>query len=89
MTESKIHRYLRSRGLHVIVRADTGVTPCEPDQYWSVWVTDSQHQNPSLGRSSTMSTSGQTSIDSLANLIQCCVGNWQEEYDSPERGGEE
>lgn len=81
MKESKIHEFLRPRGLRIIVDADTGVTPVEPDQYWSVWITDSQVRNPGHGRCVTDSTKGDTSMDSLMRLIERAVRAWKKKYE--------
>lgn len=81
MKESDIHAFMRPRDLRIIVHADTGVTPAEPDQYWSVSVTDAQVQNLSIGRCVTDSTDGQTSMKSLTKLIERCVREWKKEFE--------
>lgn len=79
--ESPLHEFLRSRGLSITVAADTGVTPPEPDQYWSVWISDSQHNNAGLGRCSTESSDGDTSPDALMAVILKAVEDWKREFE--------
>lgn len=81
LPEGKNHEYLRPRGLRIIVEAETGVTPPEPDQYWAVCVTDSPVRNVHHGRCVTGSTGGDTSMESLFRLIEHCINVWRREFE--------
>ena len=78
MKESKEHEYLRPRGLHIYIRASTGVTPPEPDQYWSVSITDSKLKG---GRSVCCSSGEDTSMKSLKGLIRKAIKKWRSKFD--------
>jgi len=82
MCEGKTHKYMRPRDIVVVVFAETGVTPPEPDQYWSVLVTDAKDHNPDHGRSVWDHTNGKTSMKSLTRCIRRCLKQWKEKFDS-------
>ena len=75
--ESELHKFLRPRGLRIDIEADTGVTPPEPDQYWTVWVTDYDGH----GRGVAGSSDGNTSRLALLRLIEDTVDKWKQKYE--------
>lgn len=81
LPESDLHRKLRENGLRVYIDPDVGVTPPEPDFYWSVFVgkfVGWQPVNPEAY--TTESSDGSTSTESLTDAIQSAVDEWIEKY---------
>lgn len=75
--KSELHQFMRHNGLEITIKPDVGVTPCEPDFYWSLWVCDQEGMGE---RCIAECTEGDTSVKSLADLIVSAVERWKKEF---------